>query len=420
MGKKNKDYFTDADEFEKFVLQAMIEDVTTMSKAEYGGFMTKVALEGTMHVEAIKMRVGQAIIEHGIEGLKDGLWFNMREDATSRQQEISLGYNEGDMYKATQASLINQMPSSSIPSSSNSGAYGTFFENLFFGGGAGNDPIPDFRYSIDGVSHGIEIKTSILRDVYGAIDSNFFTHTVGKTTSPRKELDRLVNANNRDDEKISTILQSVILLKMYNKMKNLLVAGYSKNTVDGVILDTNVGRFVESKGTFYFTALFLYVHLLVKKVYDYLTKNIIIQKKAINQDTGEIIEQVDIQSEGQKRKTVGGEYKDSSGQMIPTKNLRAKVEQKTLGGTFDLENISVLITVKNLPETSEEIEKAIRNDPEHFYADIRILFDDVTADNTAKKFFEEAMTLFKQADNAGNVRRNNGKVTGYGNVNWIK
>lgn len=398
---KNKDYFTDADEFESFVLGAMVEDITTMSKAEYGGFMTKVALEGTMHVEAIKMRVGQAIIEHGIEGLKDGLWFAMREDAASKQQEVSLGYKEGDMYKATQASLINQMPASKLPSASNSGAFGSFFENLFFGGGAGNDPIPDFTYTIDGVTHGIEIKTSILRDVRGEIDSNFFTHTVGKTTSPREELNLLVNANNRDDEKISTVLQSVILLKMYNKMKNLLVAGYSRNDVKGVILDTNVNKFVESKGTFYFTALFLYVHLLVKKLYDYLTNNIVIQKKAINKDTGEVIEEVDIQAKGQKRKTVGGEYKDSSGKTIPTRAVRAKVEQKTRGGAFDLEHISVIVTVKNLPETSEEIEEAIRHDPEQFYADVRVIFDDNTANQTSKKFFEDAMALFKAADNAG-------------------
>lgn len=255
---------------------------------------------------------------------------------------------------------------------SDSGRYGTWFENIFFEGGAGNESIPDVsrKRFVKGkiVIDYTEVKTGTITRLGGWLKEEI---TGAKKGTMRDQLTTLFNEEKFDE--YTRLIQLKTLETYLAKLPNFLLAGIAKRPSEVkkqkeawiITSDVNWERLNNPKFDFFVAFLYYYFDIILDNLISLIEKYVYVTKEHMVSKMG-----------------------------LFTSEFPNKERQK-------MGDIKVSIRGSLLPKADSEILENIMNNPDTIYAGVKPLFDIKNGEDSIRKYYEN---LIKRYGNESRVR----------------
>jgi hypothetical protein len=355
-------------------LKEFIRDFKTILKEDWVSgkegnvnVQKRLAKEVSTTTDSIKETLARYIMENGLESFvrSGSSWFvvedERRQTGVDKKKKPIYEYNNSNtgLYDATYTSVENDAFKISAPN--DSGRFGKFFENVFFGGGAGNLSKPDIEEAEikANLITSDDFKKIIQKDTERAIGRTEVSRGVtgSKATSFRHIINDLIKAN-KSDAQIQKVATYLVMSKYINKLGNLLIATVDVDYGEGW-MPTESG-WEKRKGNFFFTSLYLYYKLLVKKLFKIVYNNLRVEKNALTKSR--------LADTSTKRTTFGNVLKIERGS---GDNVIASMEVQVQASFLPLPTSKGRAGI-----SGRDIFLTLATDASSFYAATEILYDD--------------------------------------------
>lgn len=345
--------------------------------------------------KAMERSIAQGIVEHGMQDLRTDAWFRFSETLTPDKKKAAVGSNGA---KLSMASIANTGAGAwPIPIFNSSGRYGSFFEDMFFKGGGGNESESDIKLKLEiGVDVIrkvlIELKTAKLergrkRKLYITGEKFGVSQTDRIINNPKhagaqslRKFFKTLESMKGNAYDIAAKLKSKTILAYTKKLSNLAIVGVENRDLDVDSPDyllTSKGEWLmkeDPRLDFYYTYFYYYYRLLIDNLIKILEDEITVKKVATTFYRG-------------------------------TKSFIGFVKPKKTPDTFfDIKNIDVYIKLEHMPE-EDTLQKAFSDigDMKKIYLG-RKTFWDVDApgaEKAAEAYFNKLLNEYYPNDKRG-------------------